>query len=133
MSAAVVDGGAGGRGGVGLAPVGVPVRRGRLHLGRLRGWLPEGDRVAVVTGFATVCWLGAVGVEPPGLGRLVFRSVAGVDGRGRVVLDRRSRAWLAVPDPAGFEAVVVPVVWDCGGVLVVPVEGYARRIVAVTP
>jgi hypothetical protein len=111
----------------------MPVRNGRLHLARLREWLPAGDQVVVVTGFASACWLGGPGVQPPGLGDHLYRSVTSVDRRGRVVLDRRSRAWLAVTDPARFEAVALPVMWDCGGVLVVPVEDYGRRFEAVTP
>jgi hypothetical protein len=117
----------------GLAPAGMPVRDGRLHLARLREWLPAGDRLVVVTGFATACWLGAAVAEPPGLGRHVHRSAARIDHRGRVVLDRRSRAWLAVADRARLEAVALPVSWDCGGLLVVPIEDYARRFEAVTP
>jgi hypothetical protein len=111
----------------GLAPAGMPVRNGRLHLARVRQWLPVDDRLVVVAGFGTACWLGAPGDRPPDLGRHVYRSTATVDVRGRVVLDRRSRAWLAVGDPASFEAVVMPLA-SPAGLVVVPVEDYARRI-----
>lgn len=47
------------------------------------------------------------------------------------VLDRQARAWLALTDPANFEALVMPT--PSGGVLVVPTEGFARRVAAVTP
>jgi len=116
----------------GLVPAGMPVRQGRLHLGRIRHWLPLDGPVVVVAGFGTAAWLGAPGDQPPDLGRHVYRSTATVDRRGRVVLDRRSRAWLAVDDPASFEAVAMPMARPAG-VVVVPVEDYARRIEAVTP
>lgn len=117
----------------GLVPKGVPVRNGRLHLGRLRHWLPLDGSLAVLVGAGAACWLGSPDVRPPGLGRPVYRSTATIDGRGRAVLDRRSRAWLAVSNPAAFEAFTLPLGWDCQGLLVVPVEGYARRVEAVTP
>ncbi len=41
------------------------------------------------------------------------------------------RAWLAVADPMRFEAFLMPC--PSGGVLVVPVEGFARRVEAVAP
>ena len=110
-----------------LAPPGVPVRDGRLHLGRIRSWLPIDGEVAVVTGFGTATWLGRVEDQPPGLGRHVYRLTAGIDRRGRLVLDRRSRAWLAVEDAASFEAVTMPLT-NPRGVLLVPVEGYAHRL-----
>jgi hypothetical protein len=61
---------------------------------------------------------------------MVYRTVVRADRRGRVVLDRQARAWLALPDPAVFEALVMPA--PTAGVLVVPVEGFARRVAAVT-
>src|SRR5262245_3020379 len=93
---------------VALVPVGVPVLHGRLHLARIRHWLPVDGRVAVVAGFGTAAWLGSPDDQPPDLGRHVYRSTAVVDGRGRVILDRRSRAWLAVADIVSFQAVTMP-------------------------
>jgi hypothetical protein len=46
------------------------------------------------------------------------------------VLDRHVRAWLAVADPGLFDALVMPAV--AGGVLVVPVEDFGRRVSGVT-
>jgi hypothetical protein len=66
--------------------------------------LPLGGLVAVVAGFRTVCWLGESDRSVPDLGRLAYRGVTRVDRRGRVVLDRRVRAWLGVPTPEVFEA-----------------------------
>jgi hypothetical protein len=113
-----------------LTPPGVPVRSGRVHLGRLRAHLPTSGPVTVVAGFATVCWLGGPDECPPDLGRMVYRAETTPDRRGRVVLDRRARAWLAVAAPGEFEAVVMAA--PLGGVLVVPTEDYARRSEAVT-
>jgi hypothetical protein len=112
-----------------LVPPGVPVRSGRLHVGRVRGHLPSSGPVAVAAGFGTACWLGGAEEEPPGLGAMVFRGEARIDGRGRVVLGRQALAWLAVGDPAAFEAVVMPA--PAGGLLVVPTEGFAGRTGAV--
>lgn len=112
-----------------LVPPGVPVRSGRVHLGRLRAALPPSGLVRVVAGFGTVAWLGGPEDTPPGLGAMTYRGEASVDGRGRVVLNRQVRAWLAVADPAAFEAVTMPA--PGGGVLVVPVEGFAGRVEAV--
>ena len=119
-------------GGPGLAPVGMPVTNGRVAVGRLRHWLPLDGSLVVLVGFATACWLGSPEAQPPDLGRHVYRSTAAVDGRGRVLIDRRSRAWLATADPASFQAIALPL-GGPGGLLVVPVEDYARRIEAVTP
>lgn len=115
----------------GPVPTGVPVRRGRLHLGALRSCLPADAPVSVTVGFATVCWLGPPDGRPPDLGRLTHRAESMVDARGRVVLDRRVRAWLSVADQASFE--VITMRWPSGGVLVIPVEGFARRFEAVIP
>lgn len=115
----------------GLLPPGSPVESGRVHLGRLRSQLPTG-RVTVLVGFASLAWLGDPEVTtPPDLGRMVYRSDVSVDRRGRVVLDRRARAWLAVADPASFDALVMTS--PAGGVLVVPVEDFALRVEGVTP
>lgn len=108
-----------------LAPMGIPIRRGRLHLGRLRMLLDPAQPVAVAAGFATACWLGPVDAVAPDLGRLAYRSETTVDGRGRVVLDLRVRAWLGLADPMCFEVVAVPA--GHGGLLVVPIEDFARR------
>ena len=116
-----------------LAPAGTPIANGRLAVGRLRHWLPPDGRLVVLVGFATACWLGPPDAKPPNLGRHVYRSTTSVDGRGRVLIDRRSRAWLATADPASFQAVALPLAGEGGGLLVVPVEDYARRIGAVLP
>lgn len=92
----------------GLVPVGVPVVSGRVHLGRLRSHLPADRPIAVVVGFGSLVWLGALDEAAPDLGRMVYRSVVRADHRGRVVLNRQARAWLALPDPASFEALVMP-------------------------
>lgn len=112
-------------------PTGVPVRSGRLHLARVRHWLPLRGPVTVVVGFATAAWLGSPDERVPALGQLTYRCETSVDRRGRVVLDRQARAWFAVADPSSFEAIVMPV--STGGILVVPVEDYARRFGTVTP
>jgi hypothetical protein len=92
--------------------------------------LPLGGLVAVVAGFGTVCWLGGSDGSVPDLGCLAYRGVTRVDRRGRVVLDRRVGAWLGVPAPEVFEALIVPAAG--GGVWVVPVDDFARRFGAVT-
>jgi hypothetical protein len=71
--------------------------------------------------------LGSPEAQPPDLGRQVYRLVARVDDRARVVLDRRVRAWLAVSDAGSFQAVTLPLGWTCEGLLVVPPEGHPRR------
>ena len=38
--------------------MGIPVRDGRLSLGRLRGLLPRDETLEVVAGFALACWVG---------------------------------------------------------------------------
>jgi hypothetical protein len=108
-----------------LAPIGIPVRDGRLTLGRLREQLPRDETLEVVAGFATACWIGPGGVRAPDLGRLTYRSRTGIDRRGRVMLDYRARTWLAVEDPNRFEVVAFPA--EAGGILVMPVEDFARR------
>jgi hypothetical protein len=114
-----------------LVPAGVPISDGRFSVGRLSRWLPDGE-VAVVTGFATACWLGSPTDAPPSLGRHVYRSFSTVSARNRLRIDHRSRAWLAVADASFFDAVPIP--WtDPLGLLLVPVEDYARRVEAVTP
>jgi hypothetical protein len=113
-----------------LAPAGVPVRSGRLSLGRVRQWLPVDGVVSVLAGFGTACWLGSPDERAPDLGRLVCRPAARADRQSRVVLDRRVRAWLGVADPTVFTAVLMPLA--TGGVLVVPVEGFAQRVEVVT-
>lgn len=114
------------------ALLGVPVRSGRLHLGRLRPLVQSGpgDPVAFKVGFGLACWLGPDPGAAPGLGRLWSRGTVDVDPRGRLRLDRRVRAYLAVADPASFE--VVPVSVD-GGVLLVPAEDFPTRWEGVEP
>jgi len=113
----------------GLVPAGSPVVAGRVHLGRLRGKVPP-DRLLVLVGFGTLVWLGSDEATPPELSRLVYRAAATVDRRGRLVLDRRARGWLAVKDPGSFEVLVMAA--PAGGVLVVPVEDFGRRVSGVT-
>lgn len=113
-----------------LAPAGVPVHDGRFSVGRLSRWLPTGE-IAVVTGFAVATWLGSPTDPHPLLGHQIYRSFTTVGARNRLRLDFRSRAWLAVNDTAHFEAVVIPLP-DPRGLLLVPVDDYARRIEAVT-
>jgi hypothetical protein len=111
--------------GASLVPAGVPIRRGRLHLGRLRLLLDGSESVVVAAGFASAVWLGPVGAPAPDLGRLAYRSGTRVDSRRRVVLDGWVRSWLAVADPMAFDVVIVPAIE--AGLLVVPVEAFARR------
>jgi hypothetical protein len=113
-----------------LTPMGIPIRRGRLHLGRLRDLLELGQPVAVTAGFGTAVWLGRPVAAPSDLGRLAYRTETRVDGRGRVVLDLRVRAWLAVQDPMFFDVVAVPAERD--GLLIVPIEDFARRWEVIT-
>jgi hypothetical protein len=81
-----------------LIPAGVPVRRGRLSLRGVAPRLASSTTVDVVAGLRSACWLGAPGRAAPGIGRLSHRSVATIDDRRRVVLDRQVRAYLAVDD-----------------------------------
>ena len=113
-----------------VAPIGIPVQRGRLHLGRLHTLFETGERVVVVVGFATACWLGGRSLPIPKLGRLCYSTETDIDQRGRVVLDRRVRAWLGIDDPMCFDVVTAPTV--DGGVVIVPVEGFAKRWKAIS-
>jgi hypothetical protein len=113
-----------------LTPTGIPVRDGRLTLGRLRELLARDETLEVVAGFATACWIGPPGAGAPDVGRLTYRSRTGIDQRGRVMLDYRVRARLSVADPNRFEVVAFPA--QAGGILVVPVEDFARRFEVVT-
>jgi hypothetical protein len=108
-----------------LVPVGIPIRRGRLHLGRLRPFLDGADTVAVAVGFASAAWVGPRTEPAPNLGRLGYRSDTRIDERGRLVLDLRVRNWLGVANPLAFEVVVVPA--SPAGLLVIPVEDFAHR------
>ena len=113
-----------------LAPCGTPVRNGRLHLGRLRPLLDGCDRPAVLAGFATAVWIGAPATNPPQLGRLAYRGDASIDARSRLIVDFRVRRWLSVADTQAFDVVIVPAA--LGGLLIVPIEDFARRWAAVT-
>jgi hypothetical protein len=108
-----------------LVPAGIPIRRGRLHRGRLRSCLDGADTVAVSVGFASAAWVGRPTESAPNLGRLGYRGEARVDERGRLVLDLRVRNWLGVANPLAFEVVVVPAA--PAGLLVIPVENFAHR------
>jgi hypothetical protein len=108
----------------GLAP-GIPVRDGRFSLGRLREVVSSREALDVVAGFSTACWIGPPEIRVPDLGRLTYRSRTGVDRRGRMMLDYRVRVWLSVEDANAFEVVAFPA--EAGGILVMPVEDFARR------
>jgi hypothetical protein len=108
-----------------FTPKGIPIRDGRLHLGRMRTNLDGHARVAVVAGFANAVWLGRPATAAPNLGRLAYRTETSVDGRGRLLLDFRVRSWLAVADTSAFEVVIVTA--DTDGLLVVPVEDFSHR------
>ena len=109
----------------GFTPTGIPIRDGRLHLGRMRTNLDGHARVAVVAGFANAVWLGPPATAAPNLGRLAYRTETWVDQRGRLLLDFRVRSWLAVADTSAFEVVIVAA--DTDGLLVVPVEDFSQR------
>lgn len=113
-----------------LVPIGVPVRNGRLYLGRLRTLLDSTEQLVLGVGFATACWIGVPGQAMPELGRLRYRTDIEVDPRGRIVLDRRVRSWLAVDTPMCFDVVTAPA--PDGGVLIVPVDDFARRWMAIS-
>ena len=122
-----------GRAGLPLVPAGLPVRRGRLSLGKLRHafWPGALEVVEVTAGFATDCHLGRPGHTPPDLGRLVARDVTPIDDRSRITLDRRIRAFLAIADPAEFT--VVAANHPAGGLLLIPTDDFDRRLEALTP
>jgi hypothetical protein len=67
-----------------LAPMGTPVRDGRLSLGRLRELLPRDETLEVVAGFAAACWIG-----PPVAVALVcgYWAAGGSFGVSRVLPD----------------------------------------------
>ena len=105
-------------------PDGRPVTRGRVALGRYRAAVAPHGTCTVAVAFATAVWLGPPGAHPPPLPGLVHRDTATVDARGRAVLSRAVRAYLAVADPEAFDAVVVSF---GGGLLLIPCEDFARR------
>jgi hypothetical protein len=113
-----------------FTPKGIPIRDGRVHLGRLRTRLEGHDRVAVVAGFANAVWLGPPATAAPNLSRLAYRTETSVDRRGRLLLDFRVRSWLAVADSLAFEVVIVAA--ETGGLLIVPVEDFSQRWEVVT-
>ncbi|MCU1395305.1 MAG: hypothetical protein JWM34_3733 [Ilumatobacteraceae bacterium] len=113
-----------------LVPTGIPVRRGRLYLGRLRTLLDSSERPSLGVRFATACWIGPAGGSMPNLGQLRYAATIDVDPRGRLVLDRRVRSWLAVDTPMCFDVITAPA--SEGGVLVVPVDGFAQRWQAIS-
>ena len=105
-------------------PDGRPVTRGRVALGRYRPLVAPDGACTVAVAFATAAWLGPPGAPPPPLPGLIHRDTAAVDGRGRAVLSRAVRAYLAVAEPEAFDAIVV----SCGnGLLLVPGEDFTRR------
>lgn len=112
-------------------PIGQPVHEGRLYLGRQRMALRPGacGELVVLTGFSTAAWLGRPETPPPALGKLVSSTSAVIDGRHRVMLDRRARTYLAVADTSRFDVVVLRA--PGGGLLLVPTDDFERRIAAV--
>jgi hypothetical protein len=105
-------------------PAGRPVTRGRVALGRYRAIVAPHGTCTVAVGFATAVWLGPPGASPPPLPGLIHRDTAAIDARGRAVLSRAVRAYLAVTDPEGFDTVVAAA---GGGLLLIPCEDFARR------
>ena len=83
----------------------------------------------MLAGFATAVWIGPPATNPPQLGRLAYRADTSIDARGRLIVDFRVRRWLSVADPQAFDVVIVPAA--LGGLLIVPVEDFARRWAAV--
>ena len=105
-------------------PDGRPVTRGRVALGRYRARVAPDGACTVAVAFGTAAWLGPPGSSPPPLPGLVHRDTAAVDPRGRAVLSRAVRAYLAVTEPEAFDAIVV----CCGdGLLLIPREDFVRR------
>jgi len=105
-------------------PDGRPVTRGRVALGRYRALVAPQGVCAAAVGFNTAAWLGPPGASPPPLPGLHHSDTAAVDPRGRVVLSRAVRAYLAVEDVEAFDAVVVGI---GDGLLLIPCEDFARR------
>jgi hypothetical protein len=69
---------------------------------------PSADQpVTVVVGFATGRWVGRPDQRPLALGRLSYRAVTRIDQRGRLVLDRRVRVYLAVAVSDDFAVVTL--------------------------
>jgi len=113
--------------GCALIPAAVPVRRGRVSLGGVAAAFGSPPmRVDVVAGLRSACWVGTPRRVASALGRLVHRSVASLDRRRRVVLDRHVRGYLAVADAEAFWVVVIAL--GSGGVLLVPTEDFDRRL-----
>lgn len=116
-----------------MTPLGVPVRRGRVALGRARHLLTDpadpAVPVAVAVGFGTAAWLGAATAAAPSFGRLAHRETTTLDARGRLRLSARVRLWLRLPDPDDFALLLVPA--PSGGVFAVPVDDLTARWAAV--
>jgi hypothetical protein len=108
--------------------LGVPARRGRLHLGPHRELVRSagapGEVIVLVT-FGGVCWLGTEVAEAPELAGLVHSTRTTLDARGRVQLDRRVRTWLAVPDRDDFDVLFIPAEQ---GLIVVPLHNVDVRL-----
>ena len=62
-----------------MVPIGGPVRRGRLYLGRPRTYFGPTEHLVLGVGFATACWISAPGTAMPGLGRLRYSTDVEVD------------------------------------------------------
>lgn len=110
----------------------VPVRRGRVSLGRLGPSVAPSRPadVHLVAGLRSACWIGPPDARPPELGRLCHQTTATIDTRWRLSLDRHVRGYLGVVDPLDFDVVLVSL--PTGGVLLVPVEDLEERLARVS-
>ena len=118
-----------------LVPIGVPVRRGRLHLGRLQLMFNTTEPLNVAVGFATAGWIGARGVALPDprsarLSQCNRRRLTGTCGPRSSGPCLARCGWLGVADPMCFDVVLAPA--PNGGLLIVPVDEFARRWQAIS-
>jgi hypothetical protein len=112
------------------APLGIPCLHGRVSVKRFRDRLGDDPTtLTVLAQFAGVCWVGQP-ADAPMLSGLVLPRTSGLDGRGRLGIDRPARLRLMVPDIAAFH--VVPVHAPGGGVFLVPVNDFVRRVQGVS-
>lgn len=107
---------------------GLAVRRGRVSVGRYR-WAVGADPLVLAVGLRSACWVGPEDGVAPQLGRLTHVAPVGLDGRGRLHLDRNVLGYLGVSTPASFE--VVPIAVPTGGLLLVPVDDLDARLARV--
>lgn len=109
-----------------LTDVGIQITRGRVYLQRFRLRFPPDGTVTVVVELGGVCWLGPSDRLGNNLGPGITVAETKLSPSGRLYLRRALRDKLAVADGNAFRAVVVPA--PIGGVTVVPIEGFARRL-----